>query len=45
MKAKNKAAQELGRKGGKSTSKAKRKAVRDNLAKARKSRWPKKPTR
>lgn len=31
-----------GQKGGKSTSKAKQKAVRSNLAKARKARWPQK---
>ena len=34
--------QELGRRGGKSTSKKKRKASQESLAKARAARWPKK---
>jgi len=38
----NKYAAALGRRGGRSRSEAKRRAAQDNLARARKTRWPKK---
>lgn len=41
-KSKNKAAQQLGRKGGKAKTEAQQSARADNLKKARDKRWPKK---
>lgn len=45
MKPKNKAAQALGRLGGKKTSKKKKDATKKSLAKARQARWKVKPVK